>query len=285
MVRDLLTARGAGMTLELLPPAEGPGALITVGEPARDPFYRYRWQGRDLPSWSTIRHIAGIKQQIHAWALEGMVTEALAMGTTIAAAAVTGQPAAVDMVRRRLWDAATEERDRAARLGIKVHQAVETGVRPEIADADIARKLGSFHHWLARSGARILRHEYRIYNLTVGYGGTVDLLVVLPNGRVFVVDIKSGKNLWGEHALQVMGYLQGEFVGLDDVVDEGLTAFHRGVHGMAVLHLGDDFWEFRSLLPDQATWDAFRGLFTFAVWQHEHDDIESVTLAKRRSRT
>lgn len=258
--------------------------VVTIGAKPFDPFYRYRWQGRDLPSWSTLRAIAGVKTQIHGWALDGMVTEAIRMSTTIAAAVTTGNDAAIDWVRAKLWEASIEERDRPARLGTKVHLAVETGVDPDHADADIAAKLASFHHWLRVSGARILRHEYQVYNLTVGYGGTVDLLALLPDGRIFVIDIKSGKHLWGEHALQVMGYLQAEFAGTDDVVDEGLTAFHRSAHGMAVLHLADDFWDFRAMTADQKTWAAFLGLHRFATWQHEHDDIDSVTWSKRRGR-
>lgn len=256
---------------------------ITIGAPVRDAFYRYTWQGRDLPSWSTLRSTAGMRPQIHAWALEGMVTEAMALGPTIAAAVTTNDEAAVAWVRTKLWDAATERRDRAARLGTRVHEAVELGTDPQLAPADIAAKLGWFRDWLAVSKATILGQEYAIYNLTVGYGGTVDLLVLMPDGSTWVVDLKTGNSVWGEHALQVMGYVQGEFVGADDVVDEALTAFHRQARGMAVLHLSDDGWSFHSLRPDPATWEAFRGLLAFATWQHDHDDIRDVTVGLRRS--
>lgn len=258
--------------------------LVVIGAKPQDEFYRYRWEGRDLPSWSSLRHIAGIKPQIHGWALDGMVTEAIRMGTTIAAATVTNSPAATEWVRRKLWEASLEERDRPARLGTKVHQAVETGLDPEQADPDIASKLRQFRHFLAVTGAKVIGQEYQVYNLELGYGGTVDLLLLLPDGSIWVVDIKSGKSLWGEHALQVMGYLQGQIVGRDDVVDEALTAFHRSARGMAVLHLTDAYAEFRSMVTDLETWEAFRGLFRFAMWQHDHDDIDSVTVAKRRFR-
>lgn len=258
--------------------------FLVIGAKPHDPFYRYRWEGRDLPSWSTLRHVAGIKSQIHGWALDGMVTEAIRMGTTIAAAVSTNNPAAVEYVRTKLWEASIEECDRPARLGTKVHLAVETGVDPDHADADIAAKLRQYRHFINATGVEILGHEYQVYNLEVGYGGTVDLLALLPDGRIYVVDIKSGKNIWGEHALQVMGYMQGRFVGRDDVVDEAMTAFHRSAHGMAVLHLTDDYAEFVAMTPDQDTWAAFLGLHRFAVWQHAHDSIDDVAIAKRRFR-
>lgn len=257
--------------------------VIEIGAPVRDPFHRYTWRGRDLPSWSTLRATAGLKPQIHAWALEGMVSEALAMGPTIAAAVTTNEPAAVAWVRSRLWDAAVDARDTAARLGTRVHEAVETGVDPAIAPTDIALKLAAFRAWMAASGAVLLGQEYQIYNLTLGYGGTVDLLVLLPDGSIWVVDLKSGKSLWGEHALQLTGYVNGEFVGRDDEVDDALTAFHRQARGMAVLHLRDNGWEFRSLRSDPETWVAFEGLFRFATWQHDHDSIEAVTVGVRKS--
>lgn len=261
---------------------------IVIGAPVRDPFYRYTWQGRDLPSWSTIRAAAGMRPQIHAWALGGMADAALEMSGTLAAATTTGDEAAIKWARARLWDAAVDARDTAARLGTRVHEAVELGTDPALAPSDIAAKLGWFRDWLAVSRAKVLAQEYAIYNLTVGYGGTVDLLVLMPDGSVWVVDLKTGKSVWGEHALQVMGYVHGEFVGVDtedgQQVDEAVTAFHRSARGMAVLHVTDDGWAFHSMRPDAATWEAFTGLFRFAAWQHDHDDIADVTLGVRRSR-
>lgn len=281
MVRDLHTARstrGRIVTeLQTLP-------FLTVGAKPVDRFYRYTWQGRDLPSWSTIRETAGIKPQIHGWALRGMLEQALTMGPTIVAATSTGDKAALDWTRDRLWDAANDSRWSAARLGTRVHEAVEQGIDPDVAPGDIASKLRWFRDWLSVSGAVLLAQEYRIYNLDIGYGGTVDLLVLLPDGSVWVVDLKTGDSLWGEHALQLTGYAMGAFVGLDDVVDDALTALHRSARGIAVLHLRDDGWEFRSLRMDQGTWGAFRGLLAFAVWQHDHDSIDDVTLGKRRSK-
>lgn len=274
-LRPVTATGGRVVTAEL--------AFVTVGAKPRDEFYRYAWQGRDLPSWSTIRAIAGVKPQIHSWVLEGMVTEALRMGPTIAAAVQTNEPAAIKWVRTRLWDAAVAERDKAADLGTRVHGAVEQGHDPALVSVDVAKKLAWFRDWCAVSGATILAQEYQVFNLTLGYGGTVDLLVLMPDGSIWIVDLKSGRSLWGEHALQLMGYVQGEFVGRDDAIDDTLTAFHRSARGMAVLHLRDDGWEFRSLRADAETWAAFRGLLTFARWQHANDDIDTVTLGKRRS--
>lgn len=250
--------------------------FITVGMRPPDHFYRYRWQGRPLPSWSTLRAEAGVKAQVHAWALGGMADVALLEAGTLAAAQVNG---AEEWARRRLWDAAAEAQGSSARLGTKVHEAIAAKVPSTVADDDLRDRLEQHEHWLRRSRAEVLASEFEIYNLTVGYGGTGDLLAGFPDGSIWLIDYKTG-SVWAEHLLQLTGYLMGEFVGREDRVDDRLTALFRRVSGVAVLHLpgGEpDGWEFRGLRVDAEAWAAFRGLLTFARWSHDHelDDVTS----------
>jgi hypothetical protein len=178
--------------------------------------------------------------------------------------------------------AATEERDAAAKLGTAVHDAAATGLDPATVPDDVRPRLLQFRAWLAASGVEVLGTEFQCWNLSVGYAGTADLLVRFPNGQVWLIDLKTGKGVFSEHALQLIAYRQAEFVGQDDRVDERLTALLHAATGMAVLHLADDHWEFRSMRVDEETWRAFRGLLAFAMWMHVHDSAESVTVASRR---
>lgn len=69
--------------------------------------------------------------------------------------------------------------------------------------------------------------------------------------------------------MQLAGYLMGEFVGRDDVVDEQLTALLQQVSGVAILHLTEEpsatGWEFVGLdaqkLP--TVWTAYRGVIRY----------------------
>ena len=69
------------------------------------------------------------------------------------------------------------------------------------------------------------------------------------DGSLWIVDYKTGKGIYAEHALQLMAYTMADVVGADDVVDEGLTELLHQVTGMAVLHLSDAAWEFHALEP------------------------------------
>jgi hypothetical protein len=88
--------------------------------------------------------------------------------------------------------------------------------------------------------------------------------------------------VYPDQLLQLLPYLMAEFVGEDDVVDEDLTALLRQARGVALLHLVDHGWEFRSLEATPDAWRAFRGLLAFARWMAEHQSIDSVTLGTRR---
>jgi hypothetical protein len=126
-----------------------------------------------------------------------------------------------------------------------------------------------------------LATEFQCWNLSVGYAGTADFICRMRDGSVWMVDLKTGKGVYGEHALQLIAYVKAEFVGADDVVDEELTELLHSVSGMAVLHLADDGWEFDSMAPDQETWRGFRGLLAFATWMRVHERAEDVTIAFR----
>lgn len=254
---------------------------FTIGQPPRDQFHRYTWQGRDLPSWSTIRAAAGMKPQLHAWALRGMADMAVEMGLVLGAAVENGDTAAVSWARDRLWEAAAEALGAKARLGTRVHEAAHR--RDDPATPELEPYLRQDRAFLAATGATIVASEFTIFNLSIGYGGTADRLLLMPDGGLWLVDLKTG-SLWGEHLLQVTGYAMGEFVAVADQIDERTTAMLRRLAGVAVLQLTPDAWEFRTLRADARAWAAFRGLAAFAGWIHDHDDIESVTVSRIEGR-
>ena len=267
----------------------------------------YRWQGRDLPSVTSIRRMAGMPHQLHQWTVTQVVNRAVEEYETLTAHLTRERKPrerVLEANRRTeaakwLRAAATEERDASAALGTAVHDAaarglspaslpptltVESGGKPvEVPAADIAPKLGRYLDWLTVSRAEVLASEFQVWNLAIGYAGSCDLLVRMPNGEIWLIDLKTGKSTFSEHAIQVLAYSMGEFVGADDVVDLDLTSLLHAVAGMAVLHLADDHWEFQVMRSDPATWRAFRGLLSFATWMSAHQAVESVVVASRRS--
>jgi hypothetical protein len=282
---------GAGMTTETrtAPPVERP--FIEVGKQTgprnaqtdpRTGLRHYTWQGRKLPSVTTIRRLAGLPFGLHEWALGQLATYAIDHATEIHARLSSGTPGAAGLIRHELRAAATAERDKAADLGSAVHEAAAAGKALTDVSPDIAPRLRQYQAWLTESKAEILASEFQVWNLGVGYAGSVDLLCRFPDGSVWVVDLKTGKGTYPEHVLQLVPYLMAEFVGQDDVRDETLTALLRQARGVALLHLTADSWEFRSLAATPEAWSAFRGLLAFGAWMQKHQAIESVTLGTRK---
>lgn len=242
----------------------------------------YHWQGRDLPSVTSVRRMAGLPFGLHNWTVNQVIDAAMLrvdeIGRRLHAADADAQSA---VVRTELRAAGTAERDRAAQLGTAVHDAVARGARLEDLLPELRPRVRQARSWLATSGAEIVGSEFQVFNLTEGYAGTVDALVRFPNGQLWLVDYKTGKGIYSDHALQVVAYVQAELVGSDDVVDEELSSLLGQVTGTAVLHLADDQWAFHVVRYDQETWDAFRGLLRFAMWTHTHSRPADFVTASR----
>jgi hypothetical protein len=247
----------------------------------------YEWQGRWLPSVTTVRGLAGVPRRMHEAAITAVVARAIDKMPEYMVRLGTGDPAQAEEVRRELRAASTEKRDRRGALGTAVHAAIEGGLALTQVGPDIAPRLRQHQAWSRDAGVEVLAREFQIWNLTVGYAGTVDLLGRFPDGSVWVVDDKTGGDDWDEglypeQVLQLVPYLMAEFAGNDGIIDPELTDLLHQAKGIAILHLLDKGWEFRSLQATSEEWAAFRGLLTFALWAAKYPDIDSLTLGKKR---
>jgi hypothetical protein len=290
------------MTMEITI-AAGPANARTISG-----LRYYRWMGRELPSVTTIQRMAGVPHNLHTWAISQVVDRAVGRADVLNTMLTRERRPREKVLEKNrvaeasLWlrQAATEERDRAAALGTATHDYAAAGAVPgQVPDvvevnrdgritlvdgARVRAKLSQFIDFLAVSGAQVLASEFQVFNLSVGYGGSGDLIVLFPSGRIVLVYIKTGNSVVAEHALQVGAYRWAEFSGRDDVVDERTTGFLRGVVGTGILHLDDDWWEYLALKDDPSAFDAFRGLLTFATWTAARPAAESITDASRSNR-
>jgi len=240
----------------------------------------YRWQGRDLPSVTSVRRMAGLPFGLHHWTV-GQVIDAAVRGAGDHARRLIEDDGAEQVIRHELRAAGTAERDRAAALGTAVHDAISTGADLDSLPEDQRLRARQFQAWLAASGAEVLASEFQVFNLTEGYAGTVDALVRLRDGRIWLVDYKTSKGLYSDHALQVIAYAHAEFAGENDEVNVPLSELLGMAWGLALLHLTETGWEFVQVRYDEETWNAFRGLLKFAMWSHCHQNAASFTVARR----
>ncbi len=268
----------------------------------------YTWQGRELPSVTSVQKMAGLPHGLHQWAISRVVNRATLEADTLNAMLSRERKPRERVLEsnriaeasRWLRSAATEERDTAAAVGSAVHDAAATGITPDsipdvldtlkdgkpitVDGAAVRNRLEQFHDWLRTSGAEVLAQEFQVFNLTVGYGGQADLLVRFPSGRIALVDLKTGTSTYPEHVVQLRAYREAEFVGLNDVVDEDLTVLLLVSTDLGILHLAEDHWEYIALRDDVTAGEAFRGLTAYATWMAAHSDMETSVTGRRTNR-
>lgn len=262
----------------------------------------YRWGDIEVASVTSIRRMAGSPYPLVQWMVGKVCDRAVdEIDTLVAMMSREAKPRerVVEKNRRkeaRSWlrQAMTEDRDAAATLGTAVHQAAEEEMQPgeleDFTDADgnvvasaedVRPRLRQYYAWLDDSGAVPVLKERQVWNLTLGYAGSFDMIVRFPNGELYIVDIKTGKGTYGDHVLQQVAYLMAEFIGERGIIDDDATAILKRVNGVAILHLQDDGWEFKRLDIGRSEWEAFAGLLSFARWTHEHATPDSFTVASK----
>jgi hypothetical protein len=241
-----------------------------------DGLRHYVWEGAEYPSVTTIRRMAGMPFGLHLWALGKVVDRAVDDLSGLNRIVIDNDPVTAKAAKVWLKGAATEERDRAADLGTRVHDAATSGRQPGEVSPDVRPFLVQYVDWLETTGVKVLTAERQVYNLTLGYAGTFDLLARFPNGDVYVVDIKTGKGTYAEHALQCVAYAMAEFVGENDTHDEKATRLLLEANGIALLHIRPEGWTWQVINVTPDLFSAFRGLLTFATWAHKNKKIDSL---------
>lgn len=267
----------------------------------------YRWQGRDLPSVTSIRRMAGLPFGLVNWQLRQVVARATEQHEQLTAMLTRERrprervPEKNRIKEAAAWlrAAATEERDASAALGTAVHDAAASGMTPsdvpdvvslhrdrkvvEVDGAAVRPRLAQYLDWLRVSQAEVLLAERQVWNLSTGYAGTFDMVCSM-GGRTYLADIKTGSGLYTEHLMQLVAYAMAEHVGEDDTLDEQATDILHTIDAVGILHITEDAWEF--VYPREAelagAWRAFRGLLAFSTWTADRSDPGSWIETHRR---
>ena len=107
-----------------------------------------------------------------------------------------------------------------AQIGTDVHARLWTGERegllPEVTNA-----LTSWDMFLEDTGAVCIAEEQQLAGVIgpedrVGYGGTYDSIIELPNGKRILIDVKSSRLIHNVYAMQLAAY----WYLLEEEVDE-----------------------------------------------------------------
>lgn len=181
---------------------------------------------------------------------------------------VVNDPDAVAAAVSWLSGSPNRDRDRKSDLGSAVHKEVEDIILGKPRKAEWDGELAAFKpHWdkfVADFTPEFLASEATIWNRTEMYAGTLDWIAKIGN-KVVLGDVKTGKGIYAEVALQLCAYAHGEFVLLDDGTEEPLP----DIDGAVALHLRPDGYEVIPVHLSDAVWDAFRYVREVFRWTDE----------------
>ena len=121
---------------------------------------------------------------------------------------VTSWKDALASLRRNAKAYPNQVRDNAGDIGSEVHDAITKELLGEVWNTDIeqvATAMQSYRMWREDSTVEPIWTEQTVWSLEYGYAGSADL-VGIDNGRLVVLDWKTGSGVHNEAGLQVAAY-------------------------------------------------------------------------------
>lgn len=158
-------------------------------------------------------------------------------------------------------------RDAAGERGSLIHELCERyvlehgAIRLDEYDSDIVNAVALYANWIDTMKPEFIAVEGVVYNRRHRYAGTMDMLVDLPGYGPVVIDIKSGRGVYGSAALQQTAYRRAEFIAVGD--DEVPMPKTRGAF---VLHLQKTQWRLLPVETGRGSWSAFLHALHTAYW-------------------
>lgn len=179
---------------------------------------------------------------------------------------------AVDLLKR----APHRNMKKKGDVGTAVHQVMEAwklGETPELdLDETILPYVAGAAAYLNENVHRIVHVESTIFNTTYQYAGTCDAIVTLKTGPNVIVDWKTSNNVYPEHALQLVAYANGDFIGTPEGEAYDVPPIDYG----HVVHLpGDGTYKAHKVPLTDRAFKTFVALRTLQKWR---DDYESDAL-------
>lgn len=232
--------------------------------------------------WSVTTIIGGglPKPALLPWGIKSVAEAAVAKRKTLTAMTIECETegkcspgnwcSSCDAAVRWLKSAPYQQRDKAADLGTRIHEAAEAyklgRPMPEWAE-DIRPYMEQYVRWLVAHEPTFEATEATVYSRTERYAGTLDAIVTLADGRRLLIDYKSGKDVYPEVAIQLAAYRHAEFIGMPDNTERPVPE----VDGCAVLHLQAtaDTPAFREVRADREVFATFLYAREVFRWQEE----------------
>lgn len=218
----------------------------------------YTWQGQVYPSVTTILQ-AVAKPALVPWAARRVAEAAVADAHVLVKLREIDPEAAIERLAKAVW----RNKTRAALTGTQLHRAAEaiTGHGRFELTPESAPFVRQFEAFLAACQPSFRHREVAVYSRTHGYAGTLDAIAEM-GGRTVLLDFKTSKGVYSEHALQLAAYRHAEFVGADDGTELPLPA----IDAAYILHITPERWRLIEMDAGDETFAAFLAAKTLSAW-------------------
>ena len=219
-------------------------------------LYTHPTTGAQYPSVTTVLGVVGKGDALKHWAAGEVAKYAVKMKDTWLA---LDDQAAVDLLKRE----PLRSLDRAASRGTDVHAIAEayarTGTLPVWAD-EIGGYVEALRAFFADHQPTPVFIEQTVFNNTVGYAGSFDMICKMPQfgDDLVILDYKTSKAIYPEVAAQLAAYAYGE-----EMLDDNGTAqpMPEIKHGVAVRFAIDGTYEVIGC-DIELGWEYFKGAKT-----------------------
>lgn len=216
----------------------------------------YEWNGERFVSVTTILKHCIPKPALVRWQAKLVASTAIAELTELG----NRDPADAEKYLLALAD---DAKDSKAAVGTEVHAFAESSALGTPAPSPSEKAIPyirSYEAFQYDMHPEYVGVELAVFNRTHGYAGTADIYAVI-DGKVCIVDIKTGKSIWPEVALQLAAYSRGEF-GVVDGHEVPLPIVERGY----VLHVTESGYELRRCDISDTSYDAFVAATRLYEW-------------------
>jgi hypothetical protein len=178
----------------------------------RSTDHHYRYAGETYPGVTGVLGVLDKSGPLMGWASRETAKAAVAQIANLPSLLETvGEEGVIKALTAR----STWQRDEAAQLGTQVHHLADLYVRgeplPPMSET-IKARVEAYADWWKASGWTLRVSEAYIVSPALRYGGTFDLLAKDADGRTVLADIKSGRAVYREAALQLAAYGMAELV-------------------------------------------------------------------------
>lgn len=224
--------------------------------------YEHPLTGSQVPSITSIIGIMD-KPALKYWAAK-MTAEYTA--DNLNSLVPLSRKARVDVVKR----APFRSSDTAANVGDIVHDAIDRRIKGLPVDISTmpptaAKMMQSFTRWEQHYKPRWLASEFTVWSDKWGYAGTADWAAIIDD-TLTLGDTKTGKNVYGEVALQLAAIAHADYILYPDGTQKHIPEFKA----FKVLHVRPTFAQARPV--EMTGFKAFCHARFLKAWKDDEAD-------------